>query len=110
MNELSDTVYTILKHCNTNRFVSKKGIECRVWSKKYRPVERCFSRDGITESLAVNEIPSVYDLNINCSCENVLWAIGAFRVVNEVRVVGYKQNEGLLEVFDEKYANHVKSR
>ena len=91
----------ILIFCTKNKFVSKKSVEFFT-SDDTNIVEfgSCgnifFSIRFIgTEHLKVIE----YVLNRYCSCEKVLWAIGAFVIVNLYCLIGFIKNLGNIKDF-----------
>ena len=56
------------------------------------------------EWVCEKDMVSVYFLKRNCSCENVLCAIGVFKLVNLDCLTGWTKNEGTRTVSEDEYA------
>jgi hypothetical protein len=55
------------------------------------------------EFRCVKDIVSMYFLKRNCSCENVLCAIGVFKFVNLDCEIGWTKNEGTCTISVDEY-------
>ena len=80
-NLVSEELSNIVNLLRKRRLVLKNGVSER--SNKAIKIEvfmLCIL--AVVEFVCVKDIVNTYFLKRNCSCENVLWAIGVFKFVS----------------------------
>lgn len=98
-DELSDVVNLLRK----SRLVLKNGVSARS-NKAIKTDVFMFCILEVDGFVCAKDIVNTYFLKRNCSCENVLCAIGVFKLVSFDCLIGWTKNEGTCTASVDEYA------